>query len=77
MYTLEQIKKVWLDTYGEDMKHEYQGFLENLVGSGNAKEFVDMIDCEQEAVSIVWEYVSEKDIPEINERLDKLNKEGK
>jgi tetrahydromethanopterin S-methyltransferase subunit G len=36
-----------------------------------------MIDCEQEAVSIVWEYVSEKDIPEINERLDKLNKEGK
>ena len=77
MYTLEQIKKVWLDTYGEDMKHEYQGFLQNLVDSGNAKEFVDMIDCEQEAVSIVWEYVSEKDIPEINERLDKLNKEGK
>ena len=31
MYTLEQIQKVWLDTYGEDMEDEYQGFLKNLV----------------------------------------------
>ena len=71
MYTLEQIKKVWLDTYGEDMKHEYQGFLENLVDSGNA------IDCEQEAIKdVLWGYISEKDIPEITVRLNKLNGEG-
>jgi len=38
MYTLEQIKKVWLDTYGFDMKYEHQAFLENLVDSGNADD---------------------------------------
>jgi hypothetical protein len=30
MYTLEQIIKVWKETYNEDMRKEYAGFISNL-----------------------------------------------
>ncbi len=30
MYTLEQIIKVWKETYNEDMRKEYVGFISNL-----------------------------------------------
>ena len=70
MYALEQIIETWKEVYGEDMAEEYAGFLNTLQGQGHA------IDCEQEAIkNVLWDYVSEKDIPKITERLNKLNRE--
>jgi hypothetical protein len=71
MYTLEQIVETWKEVYGEDMAEEYAGFLDALQGRGHAD------DCEQKAIKdVLWDYISEKDIPKITERLNKLNKEG-
>ena len=68
MYTLEQIMETWKEVYGEDMAEEYAGFLDALQGRGHADDLL-------EELHVLWDYVSEKDIPEITERLNKLNGE--
>tara|TARA_R100000995_G_scaffold71531_1_gene40201 strand:- start:296 stop:646 length:351 start_codon:yes stop_codon:yes gene_type:complete len=49
--------------------------IEEVMNSDNSKEFdvgyyKGLLDYESKCQSIIWEYISEKDIPEIASRLD-------
>ena len=53
--------------------------IEEVMNSDNSKEFdvgyyKGLLDYESKCQSIIWEYISEKDIPEIASRLDNETK---
>ena len=108
MFTLEEILKAWETCYGEDMKEEYAGFIEELgkvrppalndalqtvlratiladKDTATDAEVVAWADKNLEGgfwglphpmertLEVLWDFISEKDIPAIMQKLKEKN----
>ena len=65
MFTLEEILKAWETCYGEDMKEDYAGFIDEL-GKIPPHPIEKTLD-------ILWGFISEKDINAIMQKLKEQN----
>ena len=78
MFTLEEILKAWETCYGEDMKENYAGFIEELGVIQKLKNptinlFTDKLLTDDRIIPILWEFISEKDINAILQKLKEQN----
>ena len=73
MWTLEEILKAWETCYGEDMKENYAGFIEELDCVKIRSSISMLLKTDQRVIPILWEFISEKDIDAIMQKFKEQN----
>ena len=73
MFTLEEILKAWKACYGEDMREEYAGFVEELEAIAVLNFIAQELKDPERVIPILLEFLNEEDINAIMQKLKEQN----